>query len=142
MVVNGRGFRTLLLYESSVDRSYECGKTRRRRLKIEKIVLLLGLVLLALTACGQKKSHTASSASTSEDKLDNLADYFQMRKEHSSNKDSLSKKREWLTAKKQVVTYKDEQFLSLSIRAELVQNAKMIWQAIKEYGVEEAQQYQ
>ena len=52
---------------------------------MKKIVLLMGLVLLTLTACGQKKSHTASSASTSEDKLDTTLPIIS--KEHSSNKD-------------------------------------------------------
>lgn len=105
---------------------------------MKKIVLLLGLVLLTLTACGQKKSHTASSASTSEDKLDTTLPIISNAEKNTVvTKTLVFPKTENGSQQKQVVTYKDEQFLSLSIE-QVSPNAEDLKQAIKEYGVEEA----
>ena len=106
---------------------------------MKKTVLLMGLVLLTLTACGQKKSHTASSASTSEDKLDTTLPIISNAEKNTVvTKTLVFPKTENGSQQKQVVTYKDEQFLSLSIE-QVSPNADDLKQAIKEYGVEEAQ---
>ena len=104
---------------------------------MKKTVLLLGVALLVLTGCGSKKSN--SGTASSKDKIDTtLPIIANAEKNTVMTRTLVFPKNEDGSQQKQIVTYKGDQFLGLTLE-QISPNADDLKQAIAQYGIEEAQ---
>ena len=104
---------------------------------MKKTVLLLGVALLVLTGCGSKKSN--SGTVSSKDKIDTtLPIIANAEKNTVMTRTLVFPKNEDGSQQKQIVTYKGDQFLGLTLE-QISPNADDLKQAIAQYGIDEAQ---